>query len=87
MAHPFGQAPRFNDYLEWARLNQGCTYKSGIMKVDGTTETFILIENPANGKHTFEFMTVEERLTPSVVAGLDRRLGLDSPFPKLKVVE
>lgn len=46
-------------------------------------ETFVVIENPDNDKHTIEFIPFDEYLTPSTVSALDRRLGLDSPFPKM----
>jgi hypothetical protein len=78
-----GGHPRFQDYLEWARIDQGCAYKSGYAKIDSKVETFVTIENPANGKHAIEFIPFDEYLTPSMVSALDRRLGLDSPFPKM----
>lgn len=82
MAFPFGGHPRFNEYLEWARIEMGCTYRSGFGRLGGKVETFVTIENPSNGRHAIEFMPIEEYLTPSTVAKLDRRLGLESPFPK-----
>jgi hypothetical protein len=85
VAFPFGGLPQVNTYLEWARLEQGCAYKSGFMKVDGKMETFVLVENPANGKHAYVFAPINEYMTPSAVSALDRRLGLDSPYPKLTV--
>jgi hypothetical protein len=42
----------------------------------------VLIENPTNEKHTVEMMPITEYLSPGTVSALDRRLGLDSPFPK-----
>ncbi len=78
-----GGHPRFNDYLEWARLEQGCTYTSGYARLGTQVETFVTIENPHNGKHTIEFIPFDEHLTPSTVSAIDRRLGLDSPFPKM----
>jgi len=83
VAHPFGGHPRFRDYLEWARTEQGCTYHSGYSRIDGKVETFVCIENPANGKHTIEFIPFDEYLLSSTISALDRRLGLDSPFPKI----
>ena len=83
MAFPFGGHPRFQDYLEWARTEQGCVYQSGYAKPDGRVETFVRIENPANGKHAIEFIRFAETLTPSTVSALDRRLGLESPFLKM----
>jgi hypothetical protein len=83
VSYPFGGHPRFNDYLEWARTDQGCTYQSGYSRIDGKIETMVRIDNPANGKHVFYFAKIEEYLLPSAVAHLDRRLGLSSPFPKM----
>lgn len=83
MAYPFGGHPRFNDYLEWARIERGCTYQSGYSKLDGKIETMVCVENPSNGKHVIYFAEISEYLTPGAVAHLDRRLGLDSPFPKI----
>lgn len=87
MAFPFGGHPRFEEYLEWARREHGCTYKSGYSDVDGALETFVHVENPANGKHVIYFAKMKEFLPPSAVSHLDRRLGLDSPFAKLTLYE
>lgn len=87
MAHPMGGHPRFKEYLEWARLETGCEYQSGYMRIDGAVETSVCITNPKNGKHVIEFIPFEEYLTPSTVSALDRRLGLDSPFPKMVTYE
>lgn len=87
MAFPMGGHPRFADYLEWARTENGCVYQSGYSKVGGHVETFVRIENPGNRKHTIEFIPFGEYLTPSTVSSLDRRLGLDSPFPKMVTYE
>lgn len=84
MAYPFGGHPRFEEYLEWARRNHGCTYRCGITQLDGKVEPFVEIENPANGKHVIYSAPMKEHLTANAVAHLDRRLGLDSPFPKLE---
>jgi hypothetical protein len=83
MAFPFGGHPRFNDYLEWARTEAECTYRSGFARLDGKVDTMVLIENAANNKHTIEFMPITEYLTPSMVSALDRRLGITSPFAKI----
>jgi hypothetical protein len=83
VAAPFGGLPRFQDYIRWALHEQGCKYQTGYSQVGKKVETFVVLENPANDKHTIEFIPLEEFLTPSLVSALDRRLGLDSPFPKL----
>lgn len=81
MSYPFGGHPRFEDYCVWA-VEQGCSCTSGFSKLNGKQETFTLLENPANGKHTVECIPGKEFLAPTKVGALDRRLGLDSPFPK-----
>jgi hypothetical protein len=83
VAFPFGGHPRFEEYLEWARRTCGCTYKSGFTRIDGKVETFVHIENPANGKHVIYSFPMKEHLMGNAVAHLDRRLGIDSPFAKV----
>lgn len=83
MAFPFGGHPRFEEYLEWARREHGCTYRSGICEIDGRIEAFVIIENPANGKHVIYHAGMKEPLTGNAVGHLDRRLGIDSPFAKI----
>ena len=81
MAYPFGGHPRFTDYCTWA-VEQGCQCTSGYTRLDGKVHTFTLLKNPANGRHTIDAIEQTEYLVPTMVGALDRRLGLDSPFPK-----
>lgn len=81
MSYPFGGHPRLAEYLAWAGTDHGCTNSSGFRKVDGRMETFVLIKNPNNKKHVFAYQAQTEYLTPSTVSYLDRRLGIESPFP------
>lgn len=84
MAFPFGNHPTFLEYLQWC-CQQGCTMASGYMQFpDGSMMSRQVITAP-NGKHvTVMDMSNNERLMPSTVAYFDRRLGLDSPFAKIR---
>jgi hypothetical protein len=83
MAFPFGGHPQFQEYLEWVRRELGCTYRSGMVMIDGKAETFVVIINPGNGRHVIYFAAMTEHLLSGAIAHLDRRLGIDSPFLKL----
>jgi hypothetical protein len=84
MAAPFGNHPTLNDYLMWA-YGQGCRAKSVLGRGDdGKMCTFQLIEAPS-GRYVFTpDLKASEHMVPTLVAYLDRRLGLDSPFSKVQ---
>lgn len=75
MAAPFEQRPTLQEYLDWAK-KAGCEWG----EAPHADEVLFRINAP-NGRFVF-FMAegVDERLTPSQVSNLDRRLGMDSPF-------
>lgn len=81
MAVPFGGHIRFSQYLEWARLEQGCDYKSGVItNSSGRPFTTTTIEAPS-GRWTVEVGTQHnEFLAATTIDRLDRKLGLKSPF-------
>lgn len=80
MAGPFVQFPSFAEYIAWARDKHNCTINSGYMaSPNGRMNTTVRILAP-NGKWTVEVMGQDERLTPSIILRLDRRLGLQSSF-------
>lgn len=82
MAGPFGKAPSLAEYVHFAK-DFGCVVKSGYMDVDGDVVFFNKLTMP-NGRFYIDTSpTQTERLSPSTVARMDRRLGLDSPFPKV----
>lgn len=82
MAAPFGGHPRLIEYLGWCSA-QGCTNSSGYTTKSGKTITYQVI-SCENGKHVVvSGINNNEYLMPTMVAYLDRRLGLDSPFAKI----
>lgn len=85
MAAPFGNHPTLNEYLMWA-YSLGCRAKSVLGHGDdGKMCTFQLITAPS-GRYVFTpDLKASERLVPTMVAHLDRRLGLDSPFAKIVI--
>lgn len=81
-AHPFGGSfPTFAQYCTWA-AQSGCSIRTGYQVIDdGEAIAITIIESAANGTHAIEAdLGQDERLVPSVVASLDRRLGLTSPW-------
>jgi len=78
MSAPFGPSPKLQVYCEWARTEAGCRIEYGHR---GTTG-LVRITAP-DGKSVHQAgIPDDEPLCHEVVAHLDRRLGLDSPFPK-----
>jgi len=74
-AYPFGGHPTLARYMKWA-LDVGVT--------SHTLPGAVLFVNNKTGRHAILDMNDQsERLTASIVAYLDRRLGVDSPFPKV----
>jgi hypothetical protein len=80
MAFPFGGHPTFAEYMKWAH-SEGCKFQSGHSRLDGHSHVMTKITAP-NGRHVIVVDVVpSERLSPSMVSYLDRRLRLNSPFP------
>lgn len=78
MSAPFAPSPKLREYLEWARTVAKCEVSEGHLG----TKSCVRITAP-NGKFVHQVgLLDDEPLRHSVVAYLDRRLGLDSPFPK-----
>jgi hypothetical protein len=78
MAAPFGPSPKLRAYLDWARTVGGCDIKEGV----NGTKSLIRIEGPDGRAVHLVGMKDTEVLSHSAVANLDRRLGVDAPFPK-----
>jgi hypothetical protein len=77
MAFPFGGHPTLAEYIEWART-QGCTTFSGVDTRQSIPVTKI---TAPSGKWVIEAGTLQtDRLTPTTIGRLDRRLGLVSPW-------
>ena len=77
MSAPFGKHPSLREYLEWARSEEGCDLKEA---VHGTSSVFRL-EAPNGRSLIIAGVPDSERLTPSMVAHYDRRLGVVSGYP------
>ena len=80
-AYPFGGHPTLNAYLIWTAQTAGCTVQSGYkLSKEGPALSMTRITAPS-GKHVIIVdYEQEERLLPTFVAHLDRRLGLTSPW-------
>ena len=77
MAFPFGGHPTFAAYIEWA-VSKGCTIQSGVDTAQAIGLTKIVAPS---GKWVIEPGTLpNDRLMPTTVGRLDRRLGLISPW-------
>lgn len=77
MSAPFAPSPKLDAYCEWAKEHAGCEVQEGVM---GNLPCRKIIA--PDGRYVFQTILGAEPLSHSVVAQLDRRLGLDSPFPK-----
>ena len=78
MTSPFGPSPKLRQYCDWARIEEGCDVKEGIQ----SAKSVIRITAPS-GRHVSQVgVPDDEPLCHQTVAYLDRRLGLNSPFPK-----
>lgn len=74
---PFGGHPTFGAYLQWA-ITQGCSVQSGVHTGQSVNVTRI---TAPSGKWVIEAGTHQnDRLTPTTIGRLDRRLGLQSPW-------
>lgn len=78
MAAPFGPSPKLGEYLEWVRGEGGCGVQHGVF---GTTRMVRI--TASDGRHaTILGLQDDETVSHSLIANLDRRLGVDAPFPK-----
>jgi hypothetical protein len=77
VAFPFGDHPTFAEYIAWART-QRCTVAHGVDTRQSIPVTRI---TAPSGKWVSEAGTLpNDRLTPTTIGRLDRRLGLVSPW-------
>jgi hypothetical protein len=79
MAHPFGNHPTFAQYCTWANQTESCKINTALIPDDqGGSLTRI---SAPNGRHVIMAdYAQDERLLPSQIAYMDRRLGLRSPW-------
>lgn len=81
MAFPFGGHPRLADYIGQARKDHGATAKSGSAADDsGKSHSVTRIEVPSGKSVVVVGIKQTERLVPSQIGYLDRRLGITSPW-------
>lgn len=80
MAFPFGAAITMAQYMDWAH-SAGCHCQSGYGPPHGLT--FVKITAPS-GRHVIFVGEQTERLVSSQINQLDRRLGMDSPFDRVR---
>lgn len=77
MSAPFGPSPRLREYINWFRTEVAGTVREGVVgtksviRFDSAAGYAFVVGHPDN-----------EPLSHSEVAYLDRRLGVDAPFPK-----
>lgn len=77
VAFPFGGHPTLAEYVAWA-LTQGCKVQSGVDTENSIVVTKIVAPS---GKWVIEPGTRHnDRLMPTTIGRLDRRLGLISPW-------
>lgn len=81
MAFPFGGHPTFGQYLIWARDSHGFTARTGIGADDlGRSHSVTRIFREGGPSVIIPGIKQNDRLTPSFVGYLDRRLGINSPW-------
>jgi hypothetical protein len=80
MAYPFGGHPTLSAYIAWA-VEQECSVQSGYSAgPDGKTYSLTKITAPSGKRVVVVGLKHSDRLEPTKVAYLDRRLGLRSPY-------
>lgn len=78
MSAPFAPSPKLRIYCDWVRENGNCEISDILYGM----KSYVRI-SPPEGRAVFvPNKSNDEPLSLSEVANLDRRLGVDSPFPK-----
>jgi hypothetical protein len=77
MSAPFGPSPKLRDYIDWFRTEVVGTVQEG----HASTKSVTRFETDS-GYAFIVGHADSEPLSHSEVAYLDRRLGVDAPFPK-----
>lgn len=78
MSAPFAPSPKFRAYLDWVEKEAGCRVDEGVVG----SKSLKRITSPDGRSVRQVGLADDETLSLSTVAHLDRRLGVDSPFPK-----
>lgn len=85
MAFPFGGHPTLAQYCTRLQQEFNCAVEQGVATDDnGAGESITKITTEAGLYAIVIGVQHKEHLTPSQVAYLDRRLGINSRFPKLE---
>lgn len=83
MPYPFGGHPTLGSYLLWAGQNN-CEVQHGYMTTGaGKSVSLVRVTAPSGKFVTISGINQRDRLEPTKVAYLDRRLGLVSPWAAL----
>ena len=78
MSAPFGPSPKLRQYCDWARTKAGCIVDEGHHNL----KSIVRITAPSGAVVHQVGIPDDEPLCHALVAYLDRRLGINSPFPK-----
>ena len=81
---PFGGHPTFSEYCTWAAQDENCIVSTGYATApSGAVITQTIITAPSGKFVIVPDLAQDERLVPTMVGYLDRRLGLNSKWFKL----
>lgn len=82
MAFPFGQLPTLQQFVH-AAVAQGCRLLNipGITGPSGGIGIYRALVSPGGNPVPLPDIADDERLTPTMVGGLHRGLGIDTGFP------
>jgi hypothetical protein len=82
MAFPFGQLPTLRQFID-AAVALGCRELTipGVSGPSGGTAYSRCLVSPTSNPVPLPNVPDDERLTPTIVGGLHRGLGIDTGFP------
>ncbi len=80
MASPFGGHPTLAHYIAWIADNGGHAQSGFSRAKSGSTQALTKIESANGGAVVIVGVAHGDRLEPTYVAYLDRRLGVRSPW-------
>lgn len=80
MSYPFGGHPTLERFIEWA-CQHGCTLENKVRsRSSGEAYELMIIRNGDGARVVIAKPDMAERLAPSQVAYLQRRLAIKTPF-------
>ena len=84
VAYPLGGHPTLNEFVRWAERQKFLVNDGILPDADGKPDKVIRVEDPASGRFVFIAVVGEgERLSPTYMAYLERRLGVRTGFAAL----